>query len=109
MASAPPNHADGDAAAPLSRASSAASELWALGETFMMTATAALAADVTAPEQRGAATSLRAQVGDLTFVVMPVMLGLIATSHSHAAAFGVTSACGLGATAAFWRLTSMVR
>ena len=34
MASAPPNHADGDAAGPLSRASSAASELWALGETF---------------------------------------------------------------------------
>ena len=80
--------------------------VWALGETFMMTATTALAADVTAPEQRGAATSLRAQVGDLTFMVMPVMLGLIATSHSHAAAFGVTSVCGLGATAAFWRLTT---
>ena len=49
------------------------------------------------------------QCADLTFMVMPVMLGLIATSHSHAAAFGVTSVCGLGATAAFWRLTSKVR
>ena len=78
--------------------------VWAVGETCLMTATSALAADVTPPEQRGAQNSLGNQAGDLTFLVMPVILGGIA-QHSHAAAFGLTSALCLGANAGFWRLS----
>jgi len=77
---------------------------WAVGETFLVTSISALAADVTPPEARGAQSSLGNQAGDLTFTVMPVLLGAIAV-HSHAAAFGLTSALVLAANAAFWRLT----
>jgi len=79
--------------------------VWAVGETFLITASTALAADVTPPESRGAQNALGNQVGDATFTVMPVMLGLI-SQHSHAAAFGCTSVLVLGANAAFWHLSS---
>ena len=80
--------------------------IWSVGEALLTTATAALSADVTPPEQRGAQTSLLSQVGDLTFLVMPLMLGALAAAHGNSAAFAATSALVLGANAGFWWLSA---
>ena len=80
--------------------------VWSLGESLLMTATAALSADVTRPEQRGAQNSLLSQTGDLTFLVIPMVLGALASSRGHAAAFATTAALVLAANAGFWWLTT---
>ena len=69
-----------------------------------MSATAALANDVTPPALRGAQSALASQVGDVTFVVMPVALALIATQLSYTHAFGCTASLIVGASAGFLAL-----
>ena len=72
-----------------------------LGESFLMSANAALANDVTPRELRGAQSALLSQVGDLTFVVMPVALSLVATNVSYSAGFLTASGLILGANTGF--------
>ena len=56
----------------------------------------------TPPALRGAQSALLSQVGDLTFVVMPVALATLATaSGSYNAAFVTAAATILGANAGF--------
>ena len=71
------------------------------GEAFLMSANAALANDVTPAPLRGAQAALLAQVGDVTFVVMPIALGLLATSVSYDAAFLVSASLIAGSNVGF--------
>ena len=66
-----------------------------------MSATAALANDVTPASLRGAQSALMSQVGDVTFVAMPVALALVATQLSYDAAFIATAGTILGANVGF--------
>ncbi len=61
------------------------------GESFLMSASTAMSTDVTKVEQRGAQNALNNQVGDITFVVMPLALTFVATQFSYDAAFVITS------------------
>ena len=70
--------------------------LLGFGEAFLMSSMAALANDCTREELRGAQAALMSQVGDITFVVMPIALTAVATQVSYGAAFGCTSAIMAG-------------
>ncbi|EOD33991.1 hypothetical protein EMIHUDRAFT_122807, partial [Emiliania huxleyi CCMP1516] len=71
------------------------------GEAFLMSSIAALANDVTPPHLRGAQSALLAQVGDVTFVAMPIALSLLATTASHESAFLASAGLIAGASAGF--------
>lgn len=74
--------------------------LLGFGEAFLMSSMAALAIDCTPDEQRGAQSALMSQVGDLTFVVMPIALTAVAMNVSYGAAFACTSVIMAGANVA---------
>ena len=84
----------------------AAMALMGLGESFLSSATAAFANDVTPHELRGAQSALTSQVGDVTFVVMPVALALVATNVSYSAGFLTASGLILGANTGFMMLAT---
>jgi len=71
------------------------------GESFLMSANAAFCNDVTPAPLRGAQTALLAQVGDITFVGMPVALALVATNVSYTAAFLTSAGLIAGANVGF--------
>ena len=71
-----------------------------------MSANAAFANDVTPHELRGAQSALLSQVGDVTFVVMPVALALVATNVSYSAGFLTASGLILGANTGFMMLAT---
>lgn len=77
-----------------------------LGESFLMSANAAFANDVTPHELRGAQSALLSQVGDITFVVMPVALALVATNLSYSAGFLTAGGLILGANTGFMMLAT---
>jgi MFS family permease len=58
-----------------------------LGESFLMSAMAAMANDVTPAQLRGTQSAMMSQVGDVTFVVMPIALTALATSTSYTTGF----------------------
>ena len=76
------------------------------GESFVMSANAAFANDVTPHELRGAQSALLSQVGDVTFVVMPVALALVATNVSYSAGFLTASGLILAANTGFMMLAT---
>jgi len=61
-------------------------------------------------DQRGSQTSLLNQVQDITFVVMPILLGIFAAHHGNSAALLLTAACMVSSNVAFvaLRLRSVV-
>ena len=63
------------------------------GESVLMSAAAALANDVTPAHLRGSQSALVAQVGDVTFVAMPIALTMVATHAGYPAAFVTTASC----------------
>ena len=63
------------------------------GESVLMSAAAALANDVTPAHLRGSQSALVAQVGDVTFVAMPIALTMVATHAGYTAAFVTTASC----------------
>ena len=71
------------------------------GEAFLMSAHAALSNDVTPAPLRGAQAALLAQTGDVTFVVMPIALALVATNVSYDAAFLASAGLIAGSNAGF--------
>ena len=75
---------------------------WDVGENMMSAALTAYAADVTSETQRGAQNSLGNQVQDATFVVMPVLLGVVASRAGGVRApLELTAALMLAATVTF--------
>jgi len=61
------------------------------GEAFLMSAAAALANDVTPSHLRGSQSALLNQCGDVTFMVMPITLTVVATYASYTSAFVCTA------------------
>ena len=72
-----------------------------LGESCLMSGVGAMSSDVTRAEQRGAQSALLKQVGDVTFVVMPVTLAAVATHVSFGAAFLCTASVMVCANGGF--------
>jgi MFS family permease len=79
----------------------AAMALMGFGESFVMSALAALSNDVTPAPLRGAQAALLAQTGDVTFVLMPIALVSVATSVSYDAAFLVSAGLIAGSNLGF--------
>jgi len=75
--------------------------LWDVSEAMLTAAATALTSDVTSEKVRGAQTSLGNQVSDLTFVVMPILLGSVAAAHSNSAALYFTAGSMLLSNMAF--------
>lgn len=75
--------------------------VWDVGEAMLTAAATALGADVTPEDQRGAQASLGNQVQDMTFVVMPVLLGAVAAARSNAVALWLTAGCMCASNALF--------
>ena len=67
----------------------------------MTAATSAYSAEVTSDTQRGAQQGLLSQTQDATFVLMPILLGLIAARASNGAAIMATGLMMGASTAAF--------
>ena len=78
--------------------------IWDVGETMLIAATTAFAADVTCAELRGTQTSLLNQMQDVTFAVMPIFLGSIAAARGNAIALRVASGCMLASSMAVLKL-----
>ena len=76
---------------------------WDVGESMMTAAITAYSADVTSENMRGSMTSLNNQVQDATFVVLPVLFGVVA-ARSHAAALLLAALLMLCANATFTTL-----
>ena len=75
--------------------------LWDVAESVLTAALTAHAAEVTSAEQRGAMNSLANQVQDLTFVVLPVLLGKAAMATSYSVALMLCAGLMIGASVAF--------
>jgi MFS family permease len=69
----------------------AVAAIMGLGESFLMSTTAALSNDITPSNLRGAQAAMLAQTGDVTFVIMPIALALIATNVGYDVAFMTTA------------------
>jgi MFS family permease len=69
----------------------AVAAIMGLGESFLMSTTAALSNDITPSNLRGAQAAMLAQTGDITFVIMPIALALIATNVGYDVAFMTTA------------------
>ena len=66
-----------------------------------MSAAAALANDVTPAHLRGSQSALMNQCGDVTFMVMPVALTVVATHSSYTVAFVTTASLLASANVGF--------
>lgn len=82
----------------------AALALWALGQATVSPALGAFAVEISPPDRLGQAQALHRQAGDVTMLLGPVVLGLVAEaigSHSQAIAaytlFGAAAAAAAGA------------
>jgi MFS family permease len=69
----------------------AVAAIMGLGESFLMSTAAALSNDITPSNLRGAQAAMLAQTGDVTFVIMPIALALIATNVGYDVAFMTTA------------------
>ena len=81
--------------------------LMGLGESFLMSAASAASNDVTPAELRGAQSALISQVGDVTFVVMPITLTALTTAAGYPTAFLTTTGLIVGASIGFARLARL--
>lgn len=82
---------------------------WEVGEASLMAATAAVSADVTRVELRGAQSSMLGQVQDVTFVVMPTALSWLSGLAGTSAALVCTASLQGAAIAAFSGMMWMAR
>jgi MFS family permease len=78
--------------------------VWEVGTATMGAATSAAAAELTRLELRGTQSSLVSQVHDVTFVLLPTALGLLAARVGTGAALTLTAVLQLAAIAASARL-----
>ena len=79
------------------------------GESFLMSTAAALSNDITPSNLRGAQAAMLAQTGDVTFVIMPIALALIATNVGYDVAFICTTTLIAGSNIGFAMLAKKTK
>lgn len=79
------------------------------GESFLMSTAAALSNDITPSHLRGAQSAMLAQTGDVTFVIMPIALALLATNVGYDMAFMTTATLIAGSNIGFAMLAKKTK
>ena len=79
------------------------------GESFLISTAAALSNDITPSNLRGAQAAMLAQTGDVTFVIMPIALALIATNVGYDVAFICTATMIAGSNIGFAMLAKKTK
>ena len=87
----------------------AVAAIMGFGESFLMSTAAALSNDITPSNLRGAQAAMLAQTGDVTFVIMPIALALIATNVGYDAAFMTTATLIAGSNIGFAMLAKKTK
>jgi MFS family permease len=81
--------------------------MWDVGEAVLTAASSAYSAQVTSSEQRGVQQGLLSLSQDFTFVLMPLLLGVVAARASNGAAL-MLSALMMGASTAAFSVLSLI-
>ena len=87
----------------------AVAAIMGFGESFLMSTAAALSNDITPSNLRGAQAAMLAQTGDVTFVIMPIALALIATNVGYDVAFICTATLIAGSNIGFAMLAKKTK